>query len=41
MTRWRHRLGETGIDKMLRAAIDTGIKMGVIRPAHGLSRPRL
>ena len=41
MTRWRQRMGEAGAEKMLRAAIDTGIKMGVIRPAHGLSRPRL
>jgi hypothetical protein len=41
MTRWRQRMGEAGAEKMLRATIETGIKMGVIRPAHGLSRPRL
>jgi IS5 family transposase len=32
MTRWRQRLGEAGAEQMLRATIETGIKMGAIRP---------
>ena len=34
MTRWRQRLGEAGAEQMLRATIETGIKMGAIRPAQ-------
>ena len=34
MTRWRKRLGEAGAELMLRSTIETGIKMGVIRPAQ-------
>jgi IS5 family transposase len=34
MTRWRQRLGEAGAEQMLRSTIETGIKMGVIRPAQ-------
>ena len=34
MTRWRGRLGEAGAEQMLRATIETGIAMGVIRPAQ-------
>ena len=34
MTRWRKRLGEAGAEQMLRSTIETGIKMGVIRPAQ-------
>ena len=34
MTRWRRRLGEAGAEQMLRATIETGIKMGAIRPAQ-------
>ena len=34
MTRWRGRLGEAGAEQMLRSTIETGIKMGVIRPAQ-------
>lgn len=34
MTRWRKRLGEAGAEQMLRATIETGIKMGAIRPAQ-------
>jgi IS5 family transposase len=34
MTRWRQRLGEAGAEQMLRATIETGIKMGAIGPAQ-------
>ncbi len=34
MTRWRKRLGEAGAEAMLKATIDTGVSMGVIRPAQ-------
>jgi IS5 family transposase len=34
MTRWRQRLGEAGAEQMLRSTIETGIKMGVIRPTQ-------
>jgi IS5 family transposase len=34
MTRWRQRLGEAGAEQMLRATIETGIEIGVIRPAQ-------
>ena len=34
MTRWRKRLGEAGAEQMLRSTIETGIKMGAIRPAQ-------
>jgi IS5 family transposase len=34
MTRWRQRLGDAGAEQMLRATIETGIKMGAIRPAQ-------
>jgi len=34
MTRWRKRLGDAGADQMLRATIEAGIKMRVIRPAE-------
>lgn len=34
MTRWRKRLGEAGAEAMLKATIDTGVTMGVIRPAQ-------
>jgi IS5 family transposase len=34
MTRWRKRLGEAGAEAMLKATIDTGVAMGVIRPAQ-------
>ena len=34
MTRWRRRLGEAGAEQMLRSTIETGIKMGAIRPAQ-------
>jgi IS5 family transposase len=34
MTRWRQRLGEAGAEQMLRATIETGIKMGAIRPTQ-------
>jgi len=34
MTRWRQRLGESGAEQMLRSTIETGIKMGAIRPAQ-------
>jgi len=34
MTRWRQRLGDAGAEQMLRATIDAGIKMRVIRPAE-------
>jgi len=37
MTRWRKRLGEAGAEQMLRATIEAGMKMRVIRPAD-LSR---
>lgn len=33
MTRWRKRLGDAGAEQMLRTTIETGIAMGVIRPA--------
>jgi transposase, IS5 family len=33
MTRWRKRLGDAGAEQMLRATIETGIQMRVIRPA--------
>src|ERR1017187_4837517 len=34
MTRWRKRLGEAGAEQLLRATIETGISMRVIRPAE-------
>ena len=34
MTRWRKRLGSAGAEQMLRATIEAGIKMRVIRPAE-------
>jgi IS5 family transposase len=34
MTRWRKRLGEAGAEQMLRATIETGVAMRVIRPAQ-------
>ena len=34
MTRWRKRLGDAGAEQMLRATIETGIAMRVIRPAE-------
>jgi IS5 family transposase len=34
MTRWRKRLGEAGAEAMLKATIETGVAMGVIRPAQ-------
>jgi IS5 family transposase len=34
MTRWRKRLGDAGAEQMLRATIEAGIKMRVIRPAE-------
>ena len=34
MTRWRKRLGEAGAEAMLKATIDTGLKMKVITPAQ-------
>jgi IS5 family transposase len=34
MTRWRKRLGDAGAEQMLRATIEAGIQMGVIRPAE-------
>jgi IS5 family transposase len=34
MTRWRKRLGEAGAEQMLRATIETGIKMGAIGAAQ-------
>jgi IS5 family transposase len=34
MTRWRKRLGDAGAEQMLRATIEAGIEMGVIRPAE-------
>jgi len=34
MTRWRKRLGEAGAEQMLRATIETGMAMRVIRPAE-------
>lgn len=34
MTRWRKRLGETGAEAMLKATIETGVAMGVIRPTQ-------
>jgi IS5 family transposase len=34
MTRWRKRLGDAGAEQMLRATIDAGMKMRVIRPAE-------
>lgn len=34
MTRWRKRLGAAGAEAMLRATIETGVAMGVIRPAQ-------
>jgi IS5 family transposase len=34
MTRWRKRLGEAGAEQMLRATIEAGMKMRVIRPAE-------
>jgi len=34
MTRWRKRLGEAGAEQMLRATIETGMAMRVIRPAQ-------
>jgi IS5 family transposase len=34
MTRWRQRLGEAGAEQLLRATIDAGIRMQVIRPVQ-------
>jgi IS5 family transposase len=34
MTRWRQRLGSAGAEQMLRATIEAGVKMRVIRPAE-------
>ena len=34
MTRWRKRLGDAGAEQMLRATIEAGMKMRVIRPAE-------
>jgi len=34
MTRWRKRLGDAGAEQMLRATIEAGIVMRVIRPAE-------
>ena len=34
MTRWRKRLGDAGAEQMLRATIEAGIEMRVIRPAE-------
>jgi IS5 family transposase len=34
MTRWRKRLGDAGAEQMLRATIEAGMEMGVIRPAE-------
>jgi transposase, IS5 family len=34
MTRWRKRQGEAGAEAMLKATIETGVAMGVIRPAQ-------
>lgn len=34
MTRWRKRLGEAGGEAMLKATIETGVAMGLIRPAQ-------
>ena len=34
MTRWRKRLGDAGAEQMLRATIEAGILMRVIRPAE-------
>jgi IS5 family transposase len=34
MTRWRKRLGDAGAEQMLRATIEAGVKMRVIRPAE-------
>jgi len=34
MTRWRKRLGEAGAEQMLRATIETGMKMRVIGPSQ-------
>src|ERR1039457_1390559 len=34
MTRWRNRLGDAGAEQMLRATIEAGIEMRVIRPAE-------
>jgi IS5 family transposase len=34
MSRWRKRLGEAGAEAMLKATIDTGLKMKVITPAQ-------
>jgi IS5 family transposase len=34
MTRWRKRMGEAGAEQMLRATIEAGVAMRVIRPAQ-------
>ena len=34
MTRWRKRLGEAGAETMLKATLDTGLRMKVITPAQ-------
>ncbi len=34
MARWRKRLGDAGTEQMLRATIEAGMKMRVIRPAE-------
>ena len=34
MTRWRKRLGEAGAEAMLKATIETGLKMKVIKPSQ-------
>ena len=33
MTSWRNRFGDAGAEQMLRATIEAGLKMSVIRPA--------
>jgi IS5 family transposase len=34
MSRWRKRLGEAGAEAMLKATLDTGLKMKEITPAQ-------
>jgi IS5 family transposase len=34
MTRWRRRLGEAGEEAMLKATLDTGLKMKLITPTQ-------
>jgi len=38
MTRWRKRLGEAGAEAMLKATIETGVAMGVIRANASMRR---